>query len=320
MKRVLVLLNEKSGTLAASTTHDEPERIRRGFQQHGVFAEVRGARGDELARAAAGAGAEGFDAVVGGGGDGTLNTIANALAGGDVPFAVLPLGTHNHFAREMGVPLELDAAVAALARGRVMSLDLGAVNGRIFLNFSGLGLHPSVVKQRDIEQEAIGGTRVVGRVARKVMKIVAGLVAFVKSLEEMPVLRVSISADGRRMTRLTPSVIVCNNPLQMKIFGVENCSYPSRALLNVYVAKATGSAGIIRLIVLAVLRRLDAANARDFESMVFPQLRISMRRRRAAVSIDGEVVDMPTPLEYRVRRAGLKVIVPGDGGMRNVEC
>src|SRR3982751_4677771 len=124
--RVLVLLNPKSGTLASSSTGDEPQRIRRGLavRRHGGGVRQRSRRGlevrghevdvrtvegggvDELiASARAGA----YDAVIAGGGDGTLNTIANAMAGGPVPFGVLPLGTHNHFAKDQTDLLDPDA-------------------------------------------------------------------------------------------------------------------------------------------------------------------------------------------------------------------
>src|SRR3954453_2005843 len=138
--RALVILNQAAGTLAASPSDDAPRRIRDGFAAAGVDADVRAVAGPELEAVARGAAAEGFDAVVAGGGDGTLNTIANALAGGPVAFGVLPLGTHNHFAKELQIPLDLDAAVAALARGTFHDLDIAEVNGRVFLNFSSLGL------------------------------------------------------------------------------------------------------------------------------------------------------------------------------------
>src|SRR5688500_15780058 len=98
--RVLVILNQAAGTLAGSSAGDEPTRIKAGFEAAGVEADVRNVDGPKLAETARGAAAEGFDVVVAGGGDGTLNTIANALVGGRVAFGVLPLGTHNHFAKE----------------------------------------------------------------------------------------------------------------------------------------------------------------------------------------------------------------------------
>jgi diacylglycerol kinase family enzyme len=194
---------------------------------------------------------------------------------------------------------------------------VGEVNGRVFLNFSGLGLHPEVVKERDVQQEAIGGTRVIGRALRKAVKVVAGIIAFFRKLNDLPILAVRIApvggggrapAHGRR--RITPSIIVCNNTLQMQEFGVAEVSCPTRDVLNVYVARVTGAAGLVRLLLAAFLRRLHTASGRDFESMCVPAVRISLHRRHLAVSIDGEVVDLRTPLEYKVRRGGLRVVVP----------
>ena len=298
--KVLVLLNESAGTLAASPTRDEPERIGEGFRAAGHEVDVRCVPPADLEGATRDAAADGsgYDAVVAGGGDGTLNTIAAAMAGTGKAFGVLPLGTHNHFAKDMNVPLDLDAAVAALARAAVRDVDVGEVNGRIFLNFSGVGLHPLVVRHREAQRAALG---------RK--KFLALFVALFRVLRRPPVLRARIETDnGVSLRRITPSVIVCNNPHQMKVFGVENVSYPGRGVLNVYLAKATGWAGLLWLIVRAMFRSLDTA--RNFESMALPEVTISTRRRTSRVSIDGEVTDMENPLRYRVRRGALRVLVP----------
>ena len=295
--RVLVLLNQAAGTLANSSTGDEPARIAAGFQSAGVEADVRSVLGADLEPTLADLRDGEFDAVVAGGGDGTLNTIANHLAGKRTAFGVLPLGTHNHFAKEMGVPLDLDAAVAALARGRVIDLDVGEVNGRVFLNFSGLGLHPLVVKHRDAQRESLG---------RK--KFFAMFVAFFRVLRTLPVMRVELSFGDTVLRRITPSVIVCNNAHQMAVFGVENISYPDRGVLNVYLARSTSRFGLVWLIVRAVMHRLNTA--RKFEALVLPEVTIDATNRHARVSIDGEIVDLRTPLHYRVHRKGLRVIVP----------
>jgi diacylglycerol kinase family enzyme len=297
--RVLVILNQAAGTLAASSADDEPRRIRDGFAAAGIDADVRDVAGPDLESVARGAAAEGFDAVVAGGGDGTLNTIANALAGGPVAFGVLPLGTHNHFAKELGLPLDLDAAVAALARGTTEQLDVAEVNGRVFLNFSSLGLHPMMVKHRDAQRQVLGRR-----------KFVAMFVALVSVLRRLPLRRVRLSFDGQVIRRITPSVIVGNNVHQMKVFGVENVSHPGRDVLNVYLARATKWYGVLWLFVRAALRLLRTA--KTFEAIVVPEVTIETYSRHARVSSDGEVTDMPTPLHYRVRRGGLKVIRPAN--------
>ena len=310
-----MLLNEKSGTLATSATHDEPQRIKAGFESRGVRADVRSVDPASLREAARAAQKDGYAAVVAGGGDGTLNTVAGALLGSEMPFAVLPLGTHNHFSKEMKVPLDLDGAVAALAEAisndQVKDLDVGTVNDRLFLNFSGIGLHPQLVRQREIEHKAIKRHQVLRRVLRKFTKVLALFFALLQSLRRLPVMRVLLTSGGSGETirRLTPSVVVCNNPYQMKVFGLENVSYTDRSILNVYVARATGPIGLVRLLLASAVRRLD--NLREFETICQPSVRIAVHRRRSLpVSIDGEVVELKTPLEYGVSRGALRVVVP----------
>ena len=300
--KALVLLNQSAGTLAASKTADEPQRIRRGLAARGVEATVELVAPEDLERVARDAARDpALAAVIAGGGDGTLNTIAAALAGTGKPFGVLPLGTHNHFAKDLGVPLDLDAAVDALGRGVAAgasrAIDVGEVNGRLFLNFSGVGLHPQMVKHRDVQRAVLGRT-----------KFVAMFFALLRVLRRPPVLRARLEAPGLSVRRFTPSVIVCNNPHQMRVFGVENVSYPDRSLLNVYVARSTNWAGIVWLFVRAALRTLD--NAWNFESVAVPELTLRTRGQTARVSIDGEVTDLQTPLEYRVMKGGLTVVLP----------
>src|SRR5687768_7675185 len=134
--KLLVLLNGSAGTLANSATKDEPERIRRAFEAAGQQVEVRDVEGSKLEEETRAALTSDFDAIIAGGGDGTLNTIANVVAGSGKAYGVLPLGTHNHFAKDLGVPLELEPAIEALARGQIVDLPVAEVNGRIFLNFS----------------------------------------------------------------------------------------------------------------------------------------------------------------------------------------
>jgi diacylglycerol kinase family enzyme len=93
--------------------------------------------------------------IVAGGGDGTVNAVAGSLAGTDGVLGVLPMGTLNHFAKDAGIPLDLEAAVRNLFTGQVTKVDVGEVNGRVFVNNSGVGFYPHFVRQRE-EQERRG--------------------------------------------------------------------------------------------------------------------------------------------------------------------
>jgi diacylglycerol kinase family enzyme len=316
--RALVLLNRRSGTLAASGTGDEGGRIAAGFAAAGVAADVRFVDPARLAAEVAASRAGGTaDAIVVGGGDGTINTVANAVAGSSLTFAVLPLGTHNHFAKELGVPDDLEAAVAALAdclrTGRgVGPLDVAEVNGHLFLNFSGVGLHPAVVERREVDHAQIKRWAVLRAVLRKFTKPLALIVSFVRSLRDLPIYRLTLEANGQRVRRFTPSVIVCTNAHQIEVFGLTDVSVPQRDVLNAYVARTRSAAGLIRLVLAAATRRLG--KLKEFEAIAACDLTIGTRRPTLRVSVDGEVLRLRTPLRYRIRTAALTVVAPARAG------
>ncbi len=295
--KLLVLLNGSAGTLANSTTKDEPERIRRAFEAAGHEVEVRDVDGSKLEEEAKRALDSDIDAIIAGGGDGTLNAIANVVAGSGKAYGVLPLGTHNHFAKDLGTPLELEAAIAALSAGEIVDLPIAEVNGRIFLNFSALGFHPELVRHRDAQRKTLGRG-----------KWWAMVVAMVHMFTRFPIIRVRLTTPDRTMKRNTPSVIVCNNPHQMKVFGVESASVTERGLLNVYVARRSSRMGMIWLFIRAMFKSLD--QAKNFESLALGQVTIDTSFGHARVSIDGELADMRPPLKYQISTRPLRVLRP----------
>jgi len=295
--RILAVFNAKAGTLAGLSVDEVGRQVRDAFTRAGHHLEVIAPDPHDFPACVQRTIAEKFDVVLAGGGDGTINSLANLLAGSDVALGVLPLGTHNHFARELGIPLTLEAALQALVIGSVNTMHVAEVNGRVFLNFSGIGFHPNVVKYRDAQREAVGRS-----------KPWAMVISLVRNVVRLPLLRVSLTSATWNARRLTPSVIVCTNALQMEEFGVKSVSYPRRDRLNVYVARSTSRLGFMWLMVRALFRSLPTA--RKFESIDIGQLSVSTRRTHMRVSLDGEIVDLTTPLNYRVRENGLRVLVP----------
>ena len=292
-----MVINPSAGTIArASDPAAVLEQVKAAFREAPVEAEVVIDKPPVLVERAKRAGDDGFEAVIAGGGDGTLNSIANEMKDGDVAFGVLPLGTHNHFAKDVGVPLDLAEAVRALANGKVVDLPVAEVNGKLFLNFSSLGLHVEIVEDRDEQREKTGRN-----------KWLAMAIATVRNIKDPPLLRVRIVTRERSIVRLTPSVIICNNPYQMKVFGVENASVADRRLLNVYVAKEHRPIGIAKLLLRAATGRLEAAA--NFEVLAMDDFAI-FSREHAAASVDGEVTDSRPPYRYRIRPRPLKVVVP----------
>jgi len=313
-QRVLILLNRRSGTLANSQAGDEEELIRSGFASAGLDVEVRQADPPHARRQVDQARQAGFTAIVVGGGDGTVNAIANAVAGTDLAFGVLPLGTHNHFAKEIGVATALPQAVAqvaaALTAGSVRPLDVAEVNGVMLLNFSGVGLHPQLVEEREVQHKQMRRFVVVRNLLRKFTKPLSMAVAFMWSLRRIRVLRLVIEIDGRHFARTTPAIVIGNNVHQIDAFGLSDLSVCRRDVLNVYIARVRRPIGVLRLVLAAATRSLGAM--REFECIATDELTIRYHRPSLKVSVDGEVMQLRTPLRYRIRKCCLRVIWPGD--------
>ncbi len=237
-------------------------------------------------------------AIGAGGGDGTISTVAARLVGTDKALGVLPLGTLNHFAKDLRIPLGLEEAARNVCEGREVSVDVGEVNGQVFVNNSSLGLYPRIVRRREKLQEREGSG-----------KWAAFMRASLAVLRRYPFLYVRLDADGQRIVRKTPFVFVGNNEYEMESLQMGGRACLDAGCLSLYVAHRTGRLGLLRLALSALFGRLRRAH--DFDALNAQEIWVETRRpKRLPVATDGEVNVMTTPLRYRVRPGALKVIVP----------
>jgi diacylglycerol kinase family enzyme len=273
--------------------------LREKFAAHGMDARVTlAAGGADMVAAARAALAEGVPIVVAGGGDGTINAVAGVVADTDAAFGVLPLGTLNHFAKDIGIPLDLDGAIATIAGGARKLVDVGEVNEQIFLNNSSLGLYPDIVRDREKQQHRLGRG-----------KWPAALWATLGALRRYPFLSLRLSLDdGSEHARRTPFVFIGNNAYTMQGFSIGARDALDAGRLSLYVAQRPGRLALLRLGWRALCGRL--AQERDFDVLSAKSLEIDTRHKRIRVATDGEVTVMLTPLRYRIRPAALRVIVP----------
>lgn len=292
--RAAVLLNGAAGGIGGDETL---ARVRESFQAAGVAADVRAVDHDALPAAARQAAASGVDAVVVGGGDGTVSTGAAALVGGSKPLGILPLGTLNHFARDAGVPLKLEDAVAAIGAGHVTRVDVGEVNGHVFLNNSSVGLYPTAVHDREELRHHGGGG-----------KWLAMAKASLGVLRRFPLLHVGLELEDEVVGLETPFIFVGNNRYAMRLFALGSRESLQDGTLSVYLSRNAGRAGLVRLAGRALLGRLE--QDRDFHSFEVRHATIRTGRSALRVSLDGEVVRLRSPLRYTIRPLALKVLVP----------
>jgi YegS/Rv2252/BmrU family lipid kinase len=292
---VPVIINAGSGR-----GHDNALRdlLAEHFSSAGMPANITMARGGaELEAAARKAMASGARTIVAGGGDGTINTIASVLADSSAVLGVLPLGTLNHFAKDLGIPLELGEAVRNIAAGRIARVDIGDVNGKVFLNNSSIGIYPTIVRNRERQQRHNGRS-----------KWLAFGWALLAALRRFPFMNVRMKIDDTETRRRTPFVFIGNNKYRMTGFDIGTRERMNEGVLGVYVTQHCGRLRMVALALRALFGRL--AQAHDFTMLSTPDITIETRHTRIAVATDGEVNVMRSPLHYRSRAGALKVLVP----------
>ncbi|MFJ3054664.1 diacylglycerol/lipid kinase family protein [Herbaspirillum sp. NPDC087042] len=276
------------------------------FAQHGLHATVHLAHsGEEMLAVARQAVADQVPVVAVGGGDGSINAVASTLLAAATchsALGVLPLGTLNHFAKDLNIPLDLDEAIANIATGRRLRVDSGEVNGQAFINNSSLGLYPDIVREREKQQARLGRG-----------KWLAFAWAALGALRRYPFLRVRLHIDGQPHWRRTPFVFIGNNRYLMQGLDIGKRSTLTEGQLSLYVCHHTGRWGLLRLALHALFGRLELAH--DFDVLTATEIHIETHRKRMRVATDGEVLIMQTPLHYRIRPASLEVIVPQEAAL-----
>jgi diacylglycerol kinase family enzyme len=293
-----LIVNQRAGGFCGFGTSPQINELVAVLESHGLRPEtVLVEKGSDPADAARGALRRGAKTLVAAGGDGTISAVASTLLGSEATLGVLPMGTLNHFAKDLQIPLDIQGAARVIANGAVARIDVGEVNGRAFINNSSLGVYPQMVAWRN-EYRREGWA-----------KWAALLWAVVTALRRMPFLKLRLTAAGTDVAGLTPMIFIGNNKYEIEGVdaGTRRCINAHR--LFIYAVKASTPGELIHLSLLALFRRLR--QTRDFDSLCVVEAWIETRRRWANVSLDGEVARLETPLHYRTRPSALRVIVPG---------
>ena len=294
--KIRVIVNRSGGTLKG--TEDEEARIVAAFEAAGVDADVRMTDPADISEAMkSAAAAPGLDAVVAGGGDGTLSCAAGHLADTGRAFGILPLGTLNHLARDAGIPADIEEAAKVIAAGQISEIDVAEVNGRVFVNNSSVGLYPDMVLLRELEQEKLGRS-----------KRMAMLSASFASLRNFRRHRLWISAPGLEAPIRTPLLFVGNNRYQVNLFGLGKRERLDAGELCVYAIRARSRLHLLWAGIRGIFGKLD--QQRDFITAYVTEAEISADRPVVTMSADGETDRVETPLRYRIRPNALRLIVP----------
>lgn len=241
--------------------------------------------------------------VVAAGGDGTLNTVAQAVLGSGIAMGIIPGGTFNYFARSLGIPENPSEAALALTRARATPVQLGQVNQQVFLVNASLGLYPRLLEDREAYKQRYGRSRVVA--------LLSALATLSRAHRR---LHISLQRDGLSTQMHTVSVLVNNNPLQLTHVGVAGADAIHQGRLVAIFAKPRGRLALYALLLRGLASRLGEAEQIDSFTLRSMAVRLG-RRRRVKVATDGELHWLQTPLNFAVAEQKLIVLVPcKDGG------
>ena len=224
-----------------------------------------------------------------------MSTVAAELVGAEAVLGIIPLGTLNHFAQDLGMPLDLDSAVELICSGTPLKVDVGTVNSHTFINNSSLGLYPDQVRLRQRWRKRIG-------------KWLALVLASLAVLVRFPSLRITANLNGRRISRRCPLVLVSNNEYRFEPGKLTRRERLDEGLLGVSLLNDVSRAGLLRIALHSLVNLLE--DETSFESHKAAEAIITMRKRRIRVALDGEVYKLIPPLVYRSIPGGLKVIAP----------
>jgi len=295
---ISVIINERSGTTGSADAGLEIQSL---FGKHDARVRLERVRdpGDLAARARQAASRG--DMLVAAGGDGTVSAVAAVAVSSGATLGVLPMGTLNHFAKDLGLPLDLKSAVQTIVAGQVGQLDVGDVNGRLFVNNSSVGLYPRMVWEREAEQRR--GRR----------KWTAFGIAVLNTWRNYRMIAARLDANGSTTMVRTPFIFVGNNQYTAEGFRLGGRSRLNDGVLSIFVAPECGRFEILSLPLRALTGRLRS-DAAPFVAFQSDTVTVDVMHRRTSVALDGEVVLMAPPLVYRVRPRALRAIVPETSG------
>ena len=291
--RIRVIYNPTAGSKGGISTNDTSEEaVRAVMAAHGLGDELVATGSEEEAVAATREAADqGYAVVAAAGGDGTVGTVACQLLDRETALGVLPLGSVMNVARMLGVPRELDGAAAVIADGNVRSIDIGEANGTLFFEGGSVGLNAAVFR----EAQQIDAGRY------------SALFAAIGTLIRYRPPRMVIHLDDRVLTTRALAVAIANGPYTGLGFAVAPDARLDDGLLDVVVFSRFSRTELLRhFAAIAFGRRRYTAKTATYRSARVRIAGVHPLPCRADAHDLGT-----TPVEYVVRPAALRVVVPG---------
>lgn len=231
--------------------------------------------------------------IIAAGGDGTVRTVASYMIGKHLPLGIIPLGTFNHLAKDLGYPDNLDECVNIIKNGHIKPIDVGQVNDYIFLNNSSIGLYPKAVRYR-----------------RKIplfVKWIKTTLALALMLKNFPLYTVKFRANNKEGQIQTPLIFISNNLYKLNLLDFTKRETLNEGRLYLYINHAYTRAKFLTLIIYFFLFRTKKFLGL-FEIMPVEHCELTFSKHKIDVAVDGEVITLNSPLIYRIISQQLLII------------
>lgn len=297
--RIPVFVNAGGGTAAAKGDNLRDE-LEAAFAEAGATIDLSLLKGDELHEAVKAKAGEPL--VVVGGGDGTLGCAAQTLVDhGDATLGILALGTHNHLAKELGIPADLKEAAKLIVARPTRRIDLARVNGRVFVNNASVGFYPLLVRERETHQEKHG-----------LPKWLANIPATREALRRLPQHRLHLDLPEGHREVTTPMLFVGNNRYAMEAGKVGQREALDAGVMSLFAVSARSGGALIGVALRTLIGRADAS--RDFAAIgEARRFSVDDGSSDREIALDGEVVELDMPLEFSIEPGALEVVAPAQG-------
>jgi diacylglycerol kinase family enzyme len=294
----MTVIVNRNGGAAAKMGDALPKTLEQAFAAAGTTADISLLDAKQIPDAIQTAAKAGR--VIVAGGDGTAAGAAQILAGSDTELGLLPLGTLNHLTRDLGIPADLSEAADVAVNGQPAAIDVGEVNGQVFVNNASIGLYPLMVRKREGLQRAKGWS-----------KWLSTLPAAFAVLERLPHHRLRLDWGKGERAIVTPLLFVGNNVYSLDRGEVGKRGTLTDGKLSVYAVARRRRAAMIWFAMRALVGR--AERSLDFETLgECETLTVRSSSGSIEIALDGELKRMDSPLEFRIRPGALTVMTPSD--------
>lgn len=294
--KIPVFVNAGGGT-AASKGEKLRDELETAFAEAGAGIDLALLKGGELSDAVRER--AGDPLVVVGGGDGTLGCAAQALVDhGGATLGILALGTHNHLAKELGIPADLKEAAKLIVARTTRRIDLARVNGRVFVNNASVGFYPLLVRERETRQDRHG-----------LPKWLANIPAAREALRRLPQHRLHLELPDGARDVTTPMLFVGNNRYAMDAGNVGQREALDAGVMSLFAVSARSSGALVGVVLRTLIGRAD--EKRDFAAVGEAQrFTVDDGSSDREIALDGEVVELDMPLEFTIEPGALEVVAP----------